>query len=361
MTDFSTRTLPDGGQSRAMFVRVRNFSAEMVVRNLEIRVDDRLLDVIPIRLEAGGSFETTRAFAASELDSARGWLTATLVGEDGLAADDIARAVVPIGDKPRVLLVSSGNWFLENALSSDPEIAFELLSPEVWRDAMASSFDAVVFDDYLPEGMTSERAAAGNFFFVGRSPWSQPAAGEVANPVITDVQTESPLVAGLSLDGVTIRESAVVTGLTPVASSVDDALIATRDDGATRTAVFGFRVEDSDLPLRIAFPLLIANTVHWLAGIEEPPVGRAGEVVLSGAGELIGEYDKADFHPAGEGRWLAINPAGGDESDVRGASSTEGESSTVMRIGMAPWKWLVVFALAALAFEWMAWSRRWIR
>jgi hypothetical protein len=360
VTDFSTRALPDGGQSRAVFVRVRNFSTSATSRDLEIRIDDRLLDVVRITLEPGGSFETVRSFAAAELESEQGQLTGTLVGADAISADDVGRAAVPVGDKPRVLLVSAGNWFLENALRSDPEIAFELLTPGVFRDGMESSFDAVVFDDFVPAGMTRAAAAAGNFLFVGASPWSRDSGRVIANPVITDVERDSPLLARLSLDGVTITEGRAVVGLAPVASSVDDALIAVRENGMTRTAVFGFRVEDSDLPLRVAFPLLIANTVHWLAGVAEPLAARAGEMVIAADGGLVGEFDLAGFYAGGDGRWLAVNPAGG-ESDVRGAAIGGGEGRSFGQLGLVPWKWLVVAAIALLSFEWVAWSRRWVR
>ncbi len=275
--------------------------------------------------------------------------------------DDVARAVVPIGGRPRVLLVTAGNYFLENALNADPEIAFELLSPEVWRNGMASSFDAVVFDDFLPEGLTKANAADGNFLFIGQNPWSMGTDERIANPVITNVETGSPLVTGLSLDGITINSAQAVDGLLPVVESVDDALIAVGDSGTARTAVFGFRVQDSNLPLRIAFPLLVANTVHWLTGIEEPLTARAGEIVRGADSELIGEFDVAGFYPVEDGRTVAINPAGGDESDLRGAATDGSALASTIRSGIPLWKWLVGLALGLLAFERWAWSRRWIR
>ncbi len=72
VSDFSTRALSDGGQSRAMFVRVRNFSTTAITRDLELRIDDRLLDVIPVRLEAGETFETVRTFTNAEARFHRG-------------------------------------------------------------------------------------------------------------------------------------------------------------------------------------------------------------------------------------------------------------------------------------------------
>ncbi len=361
ITDFAVRPLPDGGQSRELFVRVRNFSDEPLTRDLEIRLDDRPLDVVPLTIPGGGSRESVKIFGSRELESERGWLTGRLVGGDALAADDVGRAAVPVGGMPRVLLVSAGNWFLENALSSDPEIAFELLTPDALRPGMELSFDAVVFDDFVPEGMSREAAAeSGNFLFVGRSPWTTGDTG-ISNPVITDSVGDSPLLAGLSLDGAIITEAEPVVGLTSVARSVDDVLIGTRDEGRTRTATFGFRVEESDLPLKVAFPLLMANTVHWLAGVREPESLRAGELSAGSAGDVAGKtFERAGFYRDGAEDWLAVNPAGGTESDLR-ESGANGFEVGARRLGAAPWKWLVAVALALLAVEWVAWARRWLR
>jgi hypothetical protein len=43
------------------------------------------------------------------------------------------------------------------------------------------------------------------------------------------------------------------------------------DAGGQRIAALSFDVADSDLPLRVAFPLLMANTIHWLAGETAEP------------------------------------------------------------------------------------------
>lgn len=369
VTDFALRNLPDGGQSRALFVRVRNFSDDLVKRELELRLDDRLLDVVSVEIEAGGEFEMIRSFGASELrevvaaprigqrrlevTAPQGWLTGTLVGEDAIAADNVGRAVVPVGGKPRVLLVTDGNWFLENALSADPQIAFELLTSGVWRAGMELAFDAVVFDDWTPEGMTREEAEAGNFLFVGRSPWSVEGA-RIEKPAVTDAERESPLLAGLSLDGAVIDSAERIQGLRSVVRSVDDALVAVSETRGGRQAVFTFRPGESDLPLRVAFPLLVANTVHWLTGVAERESVRAGDVVdVDGVAR---DYPRAGFFGGGEDAWLAVNPASRSESDLRGAE-TGGAVALAVWGGWVPWKLAVVLALAALILEWVAFYR----
>ena len=359
VTDFALRELPDGGQSRALFVRVRNFTDAATERDLELRLDDQLLDVIPIKIPPGESLETLRTFSARELESERGWLTGRLVGpDDSLASDDIGRAAVPVGGKPRVLLVSLGNWFLENALSADPGIAFELLTPESWQPGMETAFDVVVLDDWMPVGMTVADAAAGNFLFVGRNPWSTNES-EIDGPVITETDDESPLLAGLSLEGAVISRSAKVDGLQPVVRSVDDVLIGVAGataEAATRQAVIAFRPGESDLPLRVAFPLLMSNAVRWLAAIEPTTTTLAGEsFTLDGYSRVFSE---AGFPQLGEAKWLAVNPASRGESDVLLAATSAPDSPISGSIGgWVPWRLLVVLALVAVAFEWFAFHR----
>lgn len=363
ITRFALRELPDGGQSQALFVQIQNYSDDAAERNLELRLDGDLLDVVDVEIPADGSFETVRTFSSRELESENGQLVGQLIGAtDALAADDTGRAAAPVGGKPRVLLLSSGNWFLENAMSADPGIAFEFLSPDSWAPSMATAFDVVVFDDWLPEEMTSSAAAAGNFLFVGRNPWME--SGEaVAEPVITETDRESPLLSGLSLEGAVISRALKVSGLRPVVRSVDDVLIGVAGGGspdAARQVILAFRPGDSDLPLRVAFPLLISKSVRWLAAVEEPISADAGEPVS--AGEESREFLKSGFPPIKNGPGLAINPAASGESDLRAASTSNSAlTGRALGSGWILWHVFVVLALAALAFEWFAYHRWRIR
>ncbi len=389
ITEFGMRSAPAAPQSQEIFIRAANFSAAPVEREIEIRLDGRLLDVLRAPIAAGQSFETVCTLATDALRSGHGWLTATLAGSDALAVDDTARAVAPTAPKPRVLLITKGNWFLEKALAADSSIAFELLGPESWRAGMEKSFDAVVLDDWLPPDAGPAMLAGGNFLFIGRSPLGG-VSSDLANPVVTDADARSPLLRGIDIApsritrGYRLDASAVPGRVEIPARSADDPLILTvRDSGndSRRSAIIAFRVADSDLPLRVAFPLLVSNCVHWLTGQSERDAARAGDVVSLAANERLattpGEsgaaaglaagasaVDRNGFYEIKTGgagtAWLAVNTTDAAESDLRGAGAAGSAAITQAAfLGFAPWRWLVLAALALSLFEWLAFHRRW--
>ena len=63
---------------------------------------------------------------------------------DAYALDDDAYAVIPPPRPARVLLVTSGNWFLENLLKADDRVRFEQLAPDGFQPTQAAGFDAVI-------------------------------------------------------------------------------------------------------------------------------------------------------------------------------------------------------------------------
>ncbi len=388
IAEFALRSAPGGPQSLEVFLRVENFSATLIERDVEIRLDGELIDVVRARAEAGEAFETVIAVAAGAVTSPRGWLTATLTGRDALAVDDTARAVVPTTAKPRVLLITTGNWFLEKALAADESIAFELLGPDAWRDGMESAFDVVVFDDWLPPDATPALLERGNFLFAGRSPLGAEDP-DIVNPVVTDVDARTPLLHGIDLAPSRVTSAyrldpAVAPGRVAMpVRSADDALVATFQSAADptrRSVVFAFRVADSDLPLRIAFPLLVSNSIHWLSGRTERGAAQAGRIVVLADEESLasepgesGEngatsagvmrVDRNGFYALRSGdatSWLAVNTSDAAESDLRAAETAVNPTiAGAAFLGMIPWRWLVVAALAVSLFEWLAFHRRW--
>jgi hypothetical protein len=164
-----------------------------------------------------------------------------------------------------------------------------------------------------------------------------------------------------------------------------------------RFVALAFGVTDSDLPLRIAFPLLIHNAVQWLSGGEAAasrPV-RAGDALSLRAGESIitnpetQAVGEASAKPAltGEGAfspvrngfyrlkdgtgaesWIAVNTFDDDTSNLSRAATTTtlGGDSEVAAVPYSmsffrawpPWIYLAVAALFLSALEWWLYHRR---
>ena len=327
-------------------------------------------------------------------------MTARLDTTDALASDNVAYAVLPVEPPKRVLLVTKGNWFLEKLLAADQSIAFELLTPDAFTPALASKFDAVVLDDFLPANFDFAKAR-GNYFFIKQTPFntSEPPLDQ---PLISDLESGHPALRLVSLQNITLLHAAPLavpkiedwTWQAPIRSFEHPLMITgERHGGAPRVAALAIDIADSDLPLRVAFPLLISNTLHWLTGEETSPVlrRRAGEALPLAAGESVRVDPRSPwtkdaqsasapvartlFEPLVNGfyewqnrdghRWLAVNTFSEAESDLRAANSPTSSSSAALPVvsvarlaGWPLWQYLAAAALALFALEWWLFHRR---
>jgi hypothetical protein len=397
ITRFAARALPNSPQTFQGLLELRNFSTKPARGNTEIALDGRVSDVRPFDLNPGASRTEVFALLPNRALAGRGWLTAKLDTKDALAADDTARAVLPAGITRHVLLVSPGSFFLEKLLAADDLTRFELLKPESFRPEMAAQFDAVILDRAMSAGLNLE-TMRGNLLFIGETPFG---GEEVELPLIVETEPRDPLLRLVHLENATLLagrklalpgDKAGWSFATPV-RGIDAPLVITgrrpAAGGEQRLAAFGFDPARSDLPLRVAFPLLISNTIQWLAGSDsEPPASsRAGEMIelppgrtisstpADAAGQVAGSEIAGAFRPerngfyrvrAGSGdSWLAVNTFDAAESDL--ATATANGSSRPPD-AVSPWKlhaaarppW-VLFALAAIvlfAIEWWLFHRR---
>ena len=186
-------------------------------------------------------------------------------------------------------------------------------------------------------------------------------------PVITTIDSTHPTLRHVDFAQATILRSRPLVlpkpddqwlYATPLAS-FDQPLLITGEQRAAprrRVAALGLDLAASDLPLRVAFPLLVNQTVRWLAG-------GAGDLPLSiRAGE--DGWMKAGFHEIerdGRRAWMAVNLFDEAESDLRGAGGAKLAQPPVMLAaltGWPLWQQLALAAFALLLIEWWLFHRR---
>lgn len=409
ITRFGTRPLLTSPQTSEVLLELRNFGSAAAKGNVELAFDGRLLDVKPFDIEPGGRELDIFPSVPRTVRGARGWLTAKLALDeataknDALASDNIAFAVLPTPQPRRVLLVTKGNWFLEKMLDADQQIRPELLTPDAFQLAMADKFDAVIFDNLVPPDF-QHGTTPGNFLFIKQSPFAAPDAPVVEQPLVTDMEASHPALRLVNLENVAIIRAAALQ-LPPSADgwkfqaplrSFDHPLLITgarrAENEEQRVAALAFDLAESDLPLRVAFPLLASNLIHWLAGEETaaPLALRAGETLALGAEQTawIDPQTKVDspakpeparlardfFQPLQSGfyvlnqpagpAWIAVNTFSEAESDLRrpADSPTPQRSSSpasLAALAARPlWQYLALAALALFALEWHLFHRR---
>src|SRR5262249_36983368 len=180
-----------------------------------------------------------------------------------LEVDNVAYAVLPPPRKIAVLLVSAGNLFLEKVLRTDPQVSLEVRTPDQYQGGMAEA-DVVVLDSVTPP-----RAGPGRFVFVNAVPPDVPleVLGRIERPTIMDWDRTPPVMRHVEFAKVTIEDAMRIRPLAagrPVVEAVGGPLVYALEEPDRKALFVGFDLFKTDFPLRIAFPLVLSNTLRWL-------------------------------------------------------------------------------------------------
>jgi hypothetical protein len=274
-----------GGAQLDLFVAVTNPSAVDVSRRLEVYADGELVDARDLAIPAE---QRSEALISSVPQSAQ-VVEARLAGDDALAVDDRAFALVPSAGAVRALLVGPGNAYLENALALLPRLELYAVGADGYADALAGAikdgkpYGIVIFDRTVPAeppgipalyvGPTTD----GSFGTVGRI---------LTGPLLDRTDPADPLLRFVDLSALHIGRARQVTlaeGMRSVVQTVGgDPLVAVGRVTGDGVALLSFALSDSDLPLQVAFPLLMSNLTDALLPSTDgilPPSVELGEPI----------------------------------------------------------------------------------
>jgi len=294
ITSFAARRVPDAVGGYAVGLGLENVSsrtarARVHVRDGEVDLLNERVTLAPhaTQVLSAGGFSSHRAELSAQLE------TIAIDGsEDGLASDDVAVAVVDALDATRVLLVSTGDRYLEAALGSHPGLDVIVITPSALAAATSSSlarFHALILDGAaLPPGV-EHRA------IVVFSPIHGAQVGvsrTLTRPRITGTLASHPVLEGLRFDDVGFDRASALTeraGDQVLLRSLGHAMALARESRRGRLVVFGFDTADTDLVRREAFPLLVHDALRWAAdrGEGSPLARPVGQSVLVEAGENV--------------------------------------------------------------------------
>ncbi|MBN1580856.1 MAG: VWA domain-containing protein [Anaerolineae bacterium] len=266
ITALAIRDGPHGPQA---FVRVANAGTQPVTTLVQIDVNESLFDARTLDIAAGG--ESGIALDDLPLDTQR--IQARLP-DDTLAIDNQAWAVRAADREATVFLVTPGNSFLERAIGLMPN-----LNPVTVRvtDTLTHTVtlpggitpDLIIFDTLTPADLPE----LGNLLFIGPPVANEliRVGGMLTDTTILDVEGNHPLLH--YVDAAQLRELNIARAREVSVPSWAETLIEARSGplllagevGGRRIAILTFDLHQSDLPLKITFPILIANLTYWLA------------------------------------------------------------------------------------------------
>lgn len=370
-----------GSPRRELFASIANFGDRPRAFAVELKIEGNLVDARTINLDSNDR----RALVFGSLPGEGGLAELRLDVEDDLASDNVAYAFLPSAQRVRVG-VAGENPFLIEALAVNPDIAASTIGATA--ASISSEFDCFVseglgaFEANRPMLLINPPDAAGLWRTIGQR----------ERPEITSVERSHPVNSFLSysdlhVESVPRRE--VPSWLKPIVSAGNAPVIWAGDDGRRRIVMIGFDLARTDLPLKVEFPILLANSMSWLAGRDAPSMERA---VRAGQPTTIHTSAPAAevTTPGGDPREVAARDGSVVFADtlrvgkyeVKGGTAfaasllSEAESNTAPRDSIQTragdvrgqaetfqteretWRWIGLLALAVLMVEWWAYHKR---
>ncbi|MEM9488813.1 MAG: hypothetical protein AAGC55_06695, partial [Myxococcota bacterium] len=410
-----------------VFIEVQNFGDEPAGRRLVVYSGDSAVDVKTVTLKPGERLrEIYPKLSGGQGNRLRAELQPLSAGsdaaDDGAAndsraaqavdifpLDDRAFALLPARKKQKVLLVTQDNLYLEGAMLVYDSIQVDKLLPEEYERAVSGGtlpeYNAVVFDDMTPTDLPPSPTTHLIYFNPSGDSSPFPIRDTVPGPRVNEVAEDHPVMRWVVMSDVNFDQSSVFAvdrsrGEVALGRYVRDPIIAAKRDGQRKIVAFGFSLSGTDLTLRVAFPLLLVNTLDWFAGDDADLIttyrtGQRFRVPMDGTygiGEVTvaGPRGRSTRAPLVDGLAtfygnsigvhrlsaredgtliaqveLAANLANPRESDVmpsrelnmggRVLPAPEGFEITTRR---SLWIYLVILAGLLLAIEWITYNRR---
>lgn len=375
ITTLAVRSGPAGRQG---WVSIGNYGAARPAR-LSLRVDGELVDGRDLQLAA----DSQTGVELNDVPPGR-VVEAELDGHDFMSADDRAW-YVESRDRPiKILLAGPRSRFLEKALALVEGVEVSAL-PE--GQPLPSGFDV-----YALNGSVPARLPTGNVFILG--PTDSPllrVTGEEQSLAVTSQQSSHPILRYVDLSTVRVARASRMSlppWMTVLAVSGSVPLLAAGEDGGRRVVALAFTPEQSDLPLQVAFPLLVDNTLRYLgpdlvpgslaratgSTIDVPAGGPYTLTLPDGTATTVtgGSTFVQAFIPgvyelrAQDGRAVtrfAVNAGDRYESDLRPTGARPGQRQPDSETQVVPpamqqrWLPVALLALLLLLVEWAAYLR----
>ena len=217
-----------------------------------------------------------------------------------------------------ILLVSDAPAALQRALSSLPGAQVTSVPTDGFASAIAGhAYDLFVFDRTAPPDAAAQPGAP--MLFVD-PPAGGPFAtnGVMTDPTVDVLRAQDPLLQGVDLSGATFGAAPIYQldqGQDEVVGASQGPLVFRARVAAQPAIVLAFDLTQSNLPQRVAFPILIANAVGELAPNPLPPSVPLG--------------DPLAYRPRAGAATVRITPPGGKPVDLPVAAPTASNSTGV--------------------------------
>ena len=394
ITRMALRKVLDTPDAYDILIAVKNFSAQPVDVPLQVTavlrqpLFERRLPLQP------GQEEVIVSRLTGPL---KGIVQAEIVIDDDFPLDNRAYGVVAPPTQTWVLLVGESNYFLETLLTSLPGLLVNV-APQVAEETLPRLLEAnqlIIFNGVQPPPLRR-----GNFLLLNTTPQDHRlrSQGTVTRPQVLDWQRQHPLLQFVELTDLHIEEALVVQPQAGAQSLVDGtgtSLISVIDEPQLHLVTLAFDLMRSDLPLRVAFPVLLNNLLRWLspqqdemsagyvqAGMShtvffdkpvtqatvQDPQGKQRDYSVLGNPWVFTDAQRVGVYivrAAAAKHYLVVNLLDETESDINPTdklpsfmpSSSPGTPQHAGIVETPLWLYLLLGAIVVLLGEWYIWCR----
>lgn len=388
------RKVLEAPEAYEVLIAVKNFAAQPVEVPLQVTAVLRQ-PLLERRLQLQPGQE--EVIVATLTGPLKGTVQAAIVMEDDLPLDNRAYAAVATPSQTWILLVGESNYFLETLLTSLPGMLVNV-APHVAEETLPRLLEAnqlIIFNGVQPPPLRR-----GNFLLINTTPQDArlPSHGTVTQPQVLDWQRQHPLLQFVDLTDLHIEEALTIRPQAGAQSLVDGtgtALLSVIDEPQLHLVTLGFDLMRSDLPLRVAFPVLINNLLRWVnpqqdemsagyvqagmphsvffdkpvtqATVQEPQ-GKQRQYTVPSNPWVFTEAQRVGVYiiRAGDAKhYLVVNLLDETESDINPANKVpsftpHASVGTPQHAGLIEtplWLYLLLGAVIVLLGEWYTWCR----
>lgn len=399
LTSFAVRRYPLDASRYEVMLEVQNTNEAPADVELTLLGDGQVVETSRLTVEAGQKslrFYSDRAGASRTLEAR----IRPPAGRDFLEADNRAYALVPERRRARVLVVSAGNSYLEAALLLDEYL-------EVTQTLPGAPLPDGKFDVTIADGVRVPlERRLGGLLYLNPPDLSQGGPLVHARAIeqfgFDSWDRKSPILGWIAPENIQVMKGhafKLEPGDKVIGASERGAILVGGSRAGQSFVALGFDPRDSDMVLRVAWPLFVLNTIN--AVIEEDTryisSFRTGEVwnvavPADSEGAWVTAPAGARRRVAAKGGWIAypgleagfhqvvaLGPgnveappfavAGNlndpDESRIApvpalalGSVSAAAPQGFDARANQPLWVYLLIAALGLSALEWITYHRR---
>lgn len=380
-----------------LFIKIRNYGDSAKSALLSISQDDVLLQTKNIEIASHQNYTEVIKDLPVGIQTYTARLSSDGGGDllDDYSLDNQAYIAYHPSESKRILLVSKGNFFLEQFLSVLPDTeAYKSFPGKTDQSLPNEGFSIFIYDGVFPDKLPN-----GNLLLINppENPLFNvsPAIQEYGQVDVTD----HPLTQFIDWDQVQLLQTKVVETpdwAEPLVTSKVGPLVFVGEYQSHRFAVISFDLLDSDLPLHITFPILFDQLLNYLNPpvmydapdgykVEQPvqlkpgasvetlsillPDGTEQDVAVDEFGATFLDTQRPGIYtitalPGEYTEQFAVNAFSDTESGIAprqevSVSKKEGSGENLQQLGLRNlWQFPAILALILLIAEWWLYFRR---